>query len=124
VIFTGEQGNVGDFLQLMDVFCLPSMGLESFGNAAVEAMAMGVPSIVFADGGGLLEHLDPGRTALVVHDDAELVQAIERLLNDREFRLGMGSAGRAFIRQRYTLEAAARRYRELYGLDPVGQNGD
>ena len=32
----------------MQAFCLPSMGLESFGNAAVEAMAFGLPTIVFS----------------------------------------------------------------------------
>ena len=47
---------IADYVQVMDAFCLPSTGLESFGNAAVEAMALGVPTVVFADGGGLVEH--------------------------------------------------------------------
>jgi glycosyltransferase involved in cell wall biosynthesis len=116
VLFAGEQDHIGDYLQLMDAFCLASTGLESFGNAAVEAMAMGIPTVVFSDGGGLLEHVDPGRTALVVDDVGGLAQAIERLMRDGDFRVRIGSAGRAFIRQRYTLEAAALRYRELYGI--------
>ena len=61
VHFVGRQERPWDYFQVMDAFSLPSMGLESFGNAAVEAMALGLPTIVFADGGGLLEHVEHGR---------------------------------------------------------------
>ena len=63
---------MASYLQVMDVFCLPSTALESFGNAAVEAMAAGLPTVVFADGGGLVEHIDDGQTGFVVADQKEL----------------------------------------------------
>ena len=71
-LFTGLQTDVANLVQCMDAFCLPSNGRESFGNAAVEAMALGVPTIVFADGGGTTEHIDDGTTGFIVADDAEL----------------------------------------------------
>jgi glycosyltransferase involved in cell wall biosynthesis len=119
VIFAGKQADVADYLQVMDAFCLPSTELESFGNAAVEAMALGVPSIVFRDGGGLLEHIVPGRTGFVVGSDAELVQTIRRLVDDPTLREQVGTAGRQFVRTRYTLANAGQSYRELYGMQPM-----
>ena len=75
----------------MDVFSLPSMGLESFGNAAVEAMALGLPTIVFADGGGLLEHVEHGRTGMVVETQAQLERAISQLMQDPSMRRELGA---------------------------------
>jgi glycosyltransferase involved in cell wall biosynthesis len=113
-IFAGTQLHVGDYLQVMDAFCLPSTSLESFGNAAVEAMAMGLPSIVFADGGGMLEHIENDVTGLVATDQADLERLLRRLIQDRELARRLGMAGKKSMRQRYTPEAAARRYRRLY----------
>jgi glycosyltransferase involved in cell wall biosynthesis len=98
----------------MDAFCLPSTSLESFGNAAVEAMAMGVPSIVFADSLGLREHIESDVTGLVATDQADLARSLQRLIRDRELARRLGAAGRSSTRQRYTPERAARRYRRLY----------
>jgi glycosyltransferase involved in cell wall biosynthesis len=114
VIFAGTQLHVGDYLQVMDAFCLPSTSLESFGNAAVEAMAMGVPSIVFADGGGMLEHIENGVTGLVATDQADLERLLRRLIEDRQLARRLGASGKKSMRQRYTPEEAARRYRRLY----------
>jgi glycosyltransferase involved in cell wall biosynthesis len=114
VTFAGMREHVADFLQVMDAFCLPSTGLESFGNAAVEAMALGLPTIVFGDGGGLVEHIDPGETGFVVSKQAELEATISRLASDPEQGRRIGARGRAFVRANYTLERAASRYRDLY----------
>ena len=99
----------------MDVFCLPSAGLESFGNAAVEAMALGLPTVVFADGGGLVEHIDDGETGFIVSDQLELEATLSRLLADAELSRRIGDRARGVIRRRYTLERAGVGYRALYG---------
>jgi glycosyltransferase involved in cell wall biosynthesis len=96
----------------MDAFSLPS--IESFGNAAVEAMALGIPTIVFNDGGGLVEHIDPGDTGFVVADQQELETTVRRLLADGDLAERVGSRGRAAIRARYTPERSAQAYRQLY----------
>jgi glycosyltransferase involved in cell wall biosynthesis len=114
VTFAGKQLHMGDYLQVMDAFCLPSTSLESFGNAAVEAMAMGIPTMVLADSGGMLEHIEDGTTGLVAADQAELERSVQRLLQDRELARRLGAAGSESMRQRYTPERAAQRYRRLY----------
>jgi glycosyltransferase involved in cell wall biosynthesis len=114
VVFAGSRVRVGDYLQVMDAFCLPSMGLESFGNAAVEAMACGIPTVVFNDGGGLVEHIEPGETGFVVDGQRELDDTLRRLLADRALATRVGADGRAAVRARYTLERSASAYTRLY----------
>ena len=53
IVFLGKQDAVEDLLSLADLFLLPS-AKESFGLAALEAMACGVP-VVSSDAGGLPE---------------------------------------------------------------------
>ena len=53
-IFTGFRNNVREFQNLMDVCVFPSEN-EPFGLVAVETLSLGKPTIVFWDGGGILE---------------------------------------------------------------------
>lgn len=50
----GFQHNVFDYEAIFDVCVVPSRG-EAFGLVALEALAMGKPTIVCDDGGGLIE---------------------------------------------------------------------
>lgn len=114
VIFAGLQERAADYIQVMDVFCLPSMGLESFGNAAVEAMALGIPTMVFSDGGGLVEHIEDGKTGFIVDNQAELEQTLEMLIRDPRLRRRVGGEARVTVRERYAPPQAAAAYRALY----------
>jgi glycosyltransferase involved in cell wall biosynthesis len=114
VSFAGPQDNVADYLQAMDAFCLPSMGLESFGNSVVEAMALGLPTIIFADGGGMVEHIEEGDTGFIVKDDDELTARITALMEDPDLRGRIGARGRRVVRERYTPVRSATAYRSLY----------
>jgi glycosyltransferase involved in cell wall biosynthesis len=98
----------------MDVFSLPSTQLESFGNAAVEAMAVGLPTVVFSDGGGLVEHIDTGETGFIVRNQRELEATLTRLVSDADLRHRIGGRGRDVVKQRYGQEHATREYRALY----------
>lgn len=113
--FTGRVEHVGDYLQALDVFVLPSGPEESFGNAAVEAMGVGLPAIVFDDGGGLLEHVEHGRSGFVVRDEDELAARLSELADDPNLRRRLGDHARETARTRYSVGEMARRYDELYG---------
>ncbi len=114
VTFLGRKAHVSDYLQLLQVFVLPSGPEEAFGNAAVEAMGVGIPTIVFADGGGLLEHVRHGETGLVVSSVDELAEALAKIKVDPQLRVALGSGGRDFVRRTYTLDAMFERYAALY----------
>ena len=58
VLFLGKQDSVAELLACADLFLLPS-ALESFGLAALEAMASGVP-VVASRAGGLPEVVEDG----------------------------------------------------------------
>jgi len=120
VLFTGRKEAIGDYLQLLDVFVLPSGPEEAFGNSLVEAMGVGIASVVFQDGGGLREHVSHERTGLVVRSQAELEQSLLRLMADRDLRRRLGEAARAAAREKYTLATMVEAYERLYrGAPPA-----
>jgi L-malate glycosyltransferase len=83
VRFVGKQEQMEDILAIADLFLLPSE-YESFGLAALEAMAAGVP-VVSTNAGGLPEIMIQGVTGFMgnVGDvDTMSRQAIEILQND------------------------------------------
>lgn len=122
VTFLGRKDHVGDYLQLLDVFVLPSGPEEGFGNAAVEAMGVGIPTVVFVDGGGLTEHVIDGETGRTVRSVDDLVRVVTELASDRVRRQELGTRGERYVRSTYSLDAMFERYARLYDrvLTPPG----
>lgn len=114
VSFTGHKVHMGDYLQLLDVFVLPSGPEEAFGNAVVEAMGVGIPSVVFADGGGLTEHVEDATTGFVVADRRELERRLRELAHDPALRHRLGEAGKRAVHARYSLDAMIAGYEAFY----------
>ena len=112
--FVGRQAQVANWVASLDIFVLPSTEAESFGNAVVEAMALGVPSLIMADSGGMLEHIQPGETGLVASNPADLAQRLTYLSDHPEERARLGAAGREAVRRKYTLDAMMQQYLQLY----------
>lgn len=83
VHFLGYRSDARDIINSLDLFVLPS-GHESFGLALLEAMALGVPSAVFEDGGGLVDII--GDSGLVVSSKGELRDSMKRLKEDDSLR--------------------------------------
>jgi glycosyltransferase involved in cell wall biosynthesis len=113
---TGAVEDVADYLSAMDIFVLPSGAEESFGNAVVEAMAMGVPSVVFSDSPGPCEHIENGVTGFVVGDEHELVSIVRILSKDPGHAGQIGREGARHVRSKYSLERMHDSYRDLYEL--------
>jgi glycosyltransferase involved in cell wall biosynthesis len=88
---------------------------EGFGLAAAEAMAFGRP-VVAAAGGALLDLVTDGETGLLVPPrDAPAMRAtVERLLGDPELRERLGTAGRAFARERFGWDGVIERMLDVY----------
>ena len=60
----------------MDVCVVPSE-VEAFGLAAIEALALGKPAIVFHDGGGMAEVVEQHQPRDVVESVPQLAQRLE-----------------------------------------------
>lgn len=114
VVATGELETSAPVVPLCDALLLPS-DYESFGLAALEAMASGVP-VVASDVGGLRELLTPECGFLCDRNDiAAYTAALGRLASDPALRLVMGRAGRERALHNYSPEVALRRHLAVYG---------
>ena len=114
VEFVGEQHDVVPWLSAADLFLLPSQQ-ESFGLAALEAMACGVP-VVASRVGGLAEVVDEGQTGyLSAPDDLDGMteRALEVLL-DAELRDRIGRSAAARVRERFCADAIVPQYEQCY----------
>lgn len=114
ITFLGMQVAIADWLRCLDVFVLPSNAVETFGNAVVEAMACGLPTVVSADCPAHLQHVEPGRTGLVVADAQELAACLQQLLDEPALRARLGAAGMSSVRSTYTMERAAESFEAVY----------
>jgi N-acetyl-alpha-D-glucosaminyl L-malate synthase BshA len=114
VRFLGEVSDTEAITATADVALFPSES-ESFGLAALEAMACAVP-VVAARVGGLPEVVEHGVSGYLheVGDCAGMARDINALMNNKTLRLGMGQAGLKRTTEAFSLAAAVQRHEELY----------
>jgi N-acetyl-alpha-D-glucosaminyl L-malate synthase BshA len=114
IVFIGNLPVVEEVLQNADLFLLPSE-TESFGLAALEAMACEVPVIATAVG-GLPEVVREGENGflLPVGDVDGMASAALRLLRDDELHRRFKSNARRWAVETFAQENVVSRYRELY----------
>lgn len=95
---------VPDKLRSIDVLCLGSLE-ESFGVAAVEAMACGVP-IVATDADGFMEVMEDGKTGVIVpkKDAQAMADKMWQLYRDDQMRQAFGKNGRQRVLTLYNWE--------------------
>jgi L-malate glycosyltransferase len=119
--FLGEQDPVVPLLSVSDVFLLPS-AQESFGLAALEAMACGVP-VVASRVGGLPEVVEDGVSGcLHAPDDLDgMARSIVHLLTDDSMHARMASAAAQVAHNRYCDTKIVPLYEAYY--DHVMANG-
>ncbi|CAN5844294.1 N-acetyl-alpha-D-glucosaminyl L-malate synthase BshA [soil metagenome] len=111
--FLGKVTDVERIYRLADVFLLPSEA-ESFGLAALEAMACGVP-VVSSDRGGLPEVNLQGITGFLrpLGDVEGMAHDVLRILEDAEEGARLGAGARAHARVFATANVVPR-YEDLY----------
>jgi glycosyltransferase involved in cell wall biosynthesis len=96
-----------------DVFVAPSRS-ESFGLAAVEALAAGVPAVLTV-GVGIADEVAGSGAGLAVPQEAWAIAcAIERILRDGALAFALSRGARALAASRYEPGAAAAQVLNLY----------
>ena len=132
VRFLGARSHIEarDLFARARVHCFPStvtenLQAETFGLAAAEAQAMGVP-VVAAATGGIPEAVANGTTGLLVPDadPTALAAALERLLTDNALHARMSRAAQTLVADKFdvrtNLARLAGRYSSL--LTELGRN--
>jgi N-acetyl-alpha-D-glucosaminyl L-malate synthase BshA len=121
VHFVGKLEHVSEVLPLADILLMPSE-LESFGLAALEAMACKVPSIATRVG-GVPELIDDGVTGLLyeVGDIDGMARGALSLLKDRERLNTMRDAGRKTAQKRFCSTLVVPHYVRYYESVLSGQ---
>ena len=92
VTFAGQQDDVAEWLDRFDVFLVTSE-VETFGIAALEAMARGVPVVAMPSAGGLPALAERGGLLLDSRGPAEAAAAVESLLASPERRAELRERG-------------------------------
>ncbi len=113
VIFAGQVPNIADYLSVSDLLLMPSE-TESFGLAALEAMACETP-VIATRVGGLPEVVLDGETGYLVgvgDTRAMADRAVEILSGENRQR--MGARGRAWAVERFNTEIVIPQYERLY----------
>jgi glycosyltransferase involved in cell wall biosynthesis len=104
-LFVGLRSDVQRFMAMSQIVAVPSDWPEPAGLVVVEGMASARP-VVATRVGGIPEYLADGRTGLLVppHSPPELAQAFLRLLDSPDEAKAMGEAGRARVREKFTVQ--------------------
>jgi glycosyltransferase involved in cell wall biosynthesis len=114
VRFLGKQEPVEEILSIADIFMMPS-GSETFGLAALEAMACGVP-VIASRIGGLPELVVDGETGFLcdLGDLEGYTDAADRLLRDVDLHERMAKASRLRAEQSFDIGKIVPQYEAYY----------
>jgi L-malate glycosyltransferase len=114
VTFLGPQDDIVSLLSSADVLLLPS-AQESFGLAALEAMACGTP-VVASNVGGLPEVIENGQSGFLHPPDdvAGMAASAARLLTDTALHARIASASRKRVVDRFCVGTVVPMYERCY----------
>ncbi len=110
----GKQEPIEEILSIADVFLMPS-GSETFGLAALEAMACGVP-VVATDIGGLPELIRHGETGFLcpLNDVSCFIDRVRNLVQDDGLREAMGRRARESAADEFDVNRIVPMYEQYY----------
>lgn len=102
IILTGYQADVDSWLDIFDIYVLPTLS-EAHSIALLEAMRAGKP-IIATNVGGNAESIKHERDGLLVPpaDTAALEKAIIKMIENPELRMQLGSAARKRFEVEFT----------------------
>jgi len=113
-IFLGDRKDIPELLNIFDIFVMPSVW-ETFGIAAIEAMAVEKPVIGYAVG-GLAEVIKNNESGVLIKERNfnELATEIEKLVNNEKIRIELGKKARQFVLNNFSINKTVDNFVNLY----------
>ena len=101
---------VREFLSEIDIYAIIT-GMDTTPLSLKEAQLTQVP-VIGTDVGGISETMKDGETGFLVREGEHknIVEKISMLINDKELSANMGTKGRRFIQEDFSLEASAKNF--------------
>lgn len=114
IVFAGHQDEAYDFMNMMDIFVLPSLH-EGIPMVVLEALALQRP-VVATRVGGIPEVIAHDLSGKLVNagDAAELALALQELIERPEKARALGVAGRRQVEQEFSANTMAERTATMY----------
>lgn len=118
----GYRSDIPELFAQSNLIVLPSYR-EGLPKVLIEAAACG-RAVVTTDVPGCRDAIEPGKTGVLVpvQNAQALAQAIEQLVEDPNLRRRMGSAGRTFAEQEFTIGKVIEMHLQVY--QELLQSGD
>ena len=115
ISFIGCESHIGDFINTIDLFVLPSICDEDFPNVVLEAMSLG-KAVVASNLAGTPEQITDAETGYLVepNNPSALALAIGKFINNPGLLKSMGKKGLDHFNENFTPTVAVGRYLELY----------
>lgn len=112
LIFTGYLKDAMIAQQLLDICVLPSQN-EAFGLVAVEALSLGKPTLVFEDGGGVVEIIENIEMENIVKDENALARRMNFYLENPK-EIYNRKEERIKYAQNYSIQKMALQVKNIY----------
>jgi sugar transferase (PEP-CTERM/EpsH1 system associated) len=114
VKFLGSSNRVGEMLNTLDVYVLPSIS-EGISNSLLEAMATGLPVVATATGGNP-EVIVDGESGLLfpVGDSDALAKTLLELGAKEDRRVQLGQRALRRVADNFSIDSMVRNYAQMY----------
>ena len=113
VRFTGSVYELDPVYQLSDIMTFASYR-EGFGNVLLEAMAHERPVVSRRLAGVTDYFIKHGETGFLFEDEAQYLEAMKCLIDDRAKCRSIGKAARAVVAEKFELSLISEKYIDLY----------
>lgn len=114
ITFTWSVDDVVDYLRLSDIFVLPSF-TEGFSNSLLEAMSVGLPSIVSKIPSNInIVRDDYNGLLFEVGDEKDLYKKMSYLIRNKALSLKYGKNARQYVKSNFDISLTGESYMELF----------